>query len=493
MAKMKAIKNTQVSLFTSKEQQQSKHLFLEEVLNQIKDGKYKAEIIKHRNLLKRGENELAAELKAKLPAFTPCANYNGRRKKENINIYNNIIIIDIDKLDEELVIPLKELLSDDPYTLAIWISASGRGLKMLVRTNNDIGLHKVIFKNLENYYMTTYNLSIDNSGSDIQRLCYFSYDKDLFVNWDSKIFEVQNLPEVELSVKISSDATELEKTLADIITYLKEENKSITSTYNNWYKVAFAIQSIFPTEQGRAMYLDFCRLDKDKHGEEKSKEQWERCLKSEIDNDNKITIATLLHFAKAEGYDLRKISIQQNCFWNITTKVSKNGNKETIEIDQVALKEFLEKEGFARLKVGKGYIFIRNQNNVISEVTEDDIKDFVIQFVDNLPDNLTPVITKRDLLGKFMKGNFVYFGKGALSYIKLVEIKFHRDTKDEAFVYYKNGIVKITKDGVEILDYNSLTECIWKKEIHDREFTKIENNNNVDIYNFFCTAAPYTG
>jgi hypothetical protein len=81
----------------------------------------------------------------------------------------------------------KNVLSTDPYVFACWISPSGEGLKALVRVSNP-SLHRDHFRALQSYFDKEYGLEVDPSGVNESRACFDSYDPELVVNEDSRIF-----------------------------------------------------------------------------------------------------------------------------------------------------------------------------------------------------------------------------------------------------------------------------------------------------------------
>lgn len=58
--------------------------------------------------------------------------YEGRRKADLCKQYNNLMVIDIDKLDDEEMRRVRVCLEQDDYVAAFWISPSGNGWKGLV-------------------------------------------------------------------------------------------------------------------------------------------------------------------------------------------------------------------------------------------------------------------------------------------------------------------------------------------------------------------------
>ncbi|MEN2436287.1 BT4734/BF3469 family protein [Weeksellaceae bacterium A-14] len=161
-----------------------------EVLSDIKTGKYKNIITYLRKSLAESKMEAYERAKKSLPAFTPSASFKGGRKLEFILQYTQIVVLDIDKLTKEQLTNAKTLATQSPYTLADFISPSVNGLKILVKINSSQENHKEAFLALQKFYEDLLALPIDKSGKDVTRLCFVSYDTDLYLNENASIYPV---------------------------------------------------------------------------------------------------------------------------------------------------------------------------------------------------------------------------------------------------------------------------------------------------------------
>ena len=120
-----------------------------------------------------------SELKKCLPAFLPTGVFSVA-VNDGLVTPSGIYSVDFDYLD---AVATKETLSQDPHTLAAFISARGNGVKLLVRVEpapvNNEESHE-FFKQLKSYYAGVgLALAADNTP-DIRRLVYFSYDPDIY-------------------------------------------------------------------------------------------------------------------------------------------------------------------------------------------------------------------------------------------------------------------------------------------------------------------------
>ena len=148
-------------------------------LDRIKDGASKDLVSEIRATTDKDKQN---ELKKKLPVV--C--FNGHfinRSKKGLKKSSGLMILDFDD-DKgfESAKELKEKLSKDKYVFSAWISPR-LGVKALYRiidVDNDEHL-KSVYEQVKEVYT-----EMDDSGKDISRACFESYDPEIFVNIDAE-------------------------------------------------------------------------------------------------------------------------------------------------------------------------------------------------------------------------------------------------------------------------------------------------------------------
>jgi hypothetical protein len=80
---------------------------------------------------------------------------------------------------------------------------------------------------------------------------------------------------------------------------LTKRGLSITYSYDEWYKVAYAISNTFTYEIGEKYYLSLCKIDIDKYNENKCRRMLENCYEN---SRNNINFNSLVYFANAKGF-----------------------------------------------------------------------------------------------------------------------------------------------------------------------------------------------
>ena len=158
------------------------------ILSDIKTGVYQNAITYLRKSLADNKKEAAEKAKKSLPAFTPSATFNGGRKMEFLTNYNALMVLDIDKLEKEKLQQCKTKIRMDDFVFASFVSPSGNGLKIFVKVSTDKEQHKETFLKLQRYFEELLAVEIDKSGKDITRLCFFSYDPELYLNENAEVF-----------------------------------------------------------------------------------------------------------------------------------------------------------------------------------------------------------------------------------------------------------------------------------------------------------------
>lgn len=168
------------------------HKDILKIFDDIKNGTYRNAITYLRKSLAEDKKEAAEKVKKALPAFTPSATFKGGRKMEFLTNYNALVVLDIDKISKEKLAESKETIKQNPFVFAAFTSPSGNGLKIFVKVDADKTQHKESFLKLQEYFEELLKLEIDKSGKDITRLCFFSFDPEIFVNETSTVFSLQS-------------------------------------------------------------------------------------------------------------------------------------------------------------------------------------------------------------------------------------------------------------------------------------------------------------
>lgn len=318
----------EVTFFDSISSHSPKLITLEAALLSFMDGTYK-EVITHMRTCFLKDNNMYNLRKKSLPAIVFGGSFSNGHKASDIVEYNKIMVLDVDKVFDKEFDRVRQCLCNDPYTFAVWTSPSGVGVKALVNLEfqSDLNLqeyqtlHKMAFNKISTYFLEKYNIIIDKSGSDVCRLCFVSYDDRLFKKeslpfviekdyndeYSTEKDKITPIPKSEFkhpalygkSGNNNRNKTENRHEIARIIRYLKKNKKSITSTYEDWYRVGYAIANSFTFDIGKKYYIELCRLDGSAFDETNSIKMLYYCYEKSM---NLINFATIIYLAELQGY-----------------------------------------------------------------------------------------------------------------------------------------------------------------------------------------------
>ncbi|MFV0140098.1 DUF5906 domain-containing protein [Empedobacter falsenii] len=163
---------------------------VEQIVTEIKEGTYKSQILYLRKSLEQGKMEPYEKAKKSLLAFTPSATFKGGRKLDYLQNYNQIIVLDIDKVEKNKLAEIKQKAIELSTTFVAFISPSNNGLKLFVKVSTNQDEHKNTYNIIKEFYEKELEIEIDKSGKDITRLCFYSYDPEIFFNPNADIFLV---------------------------------------------------------------------------------------------------------------------------------------------------------------------------------------------------------------------------------------------------------------------------------------------------------------
>jgi predicted P-loop ATPase len=264
-------------------------LALPVIMEQIRDGRFRAEIETLRTLLEKGDLSAYKEEKKKLLAFTPSGRFEGGRKLEYLQRYSQYLILDIDDLSYDKAVVLKKLASEIPYTYACFISPSREGLKILVKVDSKAIFHKLAFLQVQEYYEKHLKVKIDPSGKDIPRLCFYSYDKDLFLSTYSETFNTL--------------IAMIEKDIEKVVQQIEANRIDLTANYKDWISICFALIDAL----GDGAREHFHRVSKfhPAYKPTECDEQFDKCLGSKKSG---VTAKSFFFFARDYGIDISPVT-----------------------------------------------------------------------------------------------------------------------------------------------------------------------------------------
>jgi len=455
------------------------------VLDRIKSGKSK-QIVE--NVRKQKTKELSDKIKVTLPAICFSGKFT-KRSDNSIVEHSGLICLDFDKYEsDELLNEDRQKLIADKYTFCLFISPSDNGLKILVKIPCDIDNHKKYFDALEKYYD---NKHFDTTSKNISRVCFESYDPNLFINKKSEIW-TEKLEDEQLDYRFSAPTIKLENENEIIKRLWTWFNKSYSmakgSRNHNLFILvsAFSDYGISEIETNRFcnqfISSDFTQNEVDKvirsaYSKGKAnfgmkffedKETLKQVSKQIKSGTSLVELKKSLPNIDEKVLAEIKENVTSNDFWTYT--------KKGVKIENYLYKLWLESNGFYKYYPdgSESFIFVKVTNNLIDNTNEVKIKDYVLNEL--LKQNEHKVY-------EYMAGNQKYFKDDYLNILSESNIFFKEDTIDTGYIYFRNAAVKVTKNDIELIDYLELDGFVWKKHIIDFDF-KVTNKIDCDFSKF---------
>jgi len=195
---------------------------VEKAIERIKLGASKQLVLDIRLAL---DKEKANKLKLNLPSICFSGKFGQDRKDEQLIEHSGFIVLDFDDISD-LRDKQTEIISNK-FVYACWVSPSGSGLKALVKIA-DVKKHREHFQSLQDIFP-----EIDKSGINVSRVCYESFDPDIYVNQDAEIFtKAKKIEKIKVSETENLDDSE---NFRRILKWLTNKNDAFVTGERNTY------------------------------------------------------------------------------------------------------------------------------------------------------------------------------------------------------------------------------------------------------------------
>lgn len=455
---------------------------VDEVLMSFKNGSNKEKIEAIRIVTdKEKRNKLKAELKS-----VCFSGEFSRRSAKNIIRHSGFACLDFD--DVEDAVCLRDSLQDNEYIYSAFISPSGNGVKALVKVPKDIANYKKYYEAI----CETFDSKLDTKTKDISRVCYESYDPDLFINPNSKEWVLMK-EYTEVTRKNNyPDYFQIKDTSKKVDVIVKWFNKKFTlnagERNNNLFKLACGLNRAgMPSDDALGLFKNF-------YSAGLTNLEIESIIKSAYKNTHEFDSLTLVDDNKVrEAQEILKKGVSKAkkefrregltdsdiedvidfdfeddflIFWD----TDKNGK---LSLNDYKFKLFLENRGFYKVQLNdKEFTFVKVYNNIINEVNEVQIKDFVLNHVVDVDMNVY----------NFFAKSTAKFTEGYLNQLSTKDLAMIRDTESESYLFFQNGVLKITKDNTELIEYINIGGFVWQKNIIPHDFKNTDKPSDFEKF-----------
>ena len=141
----------------------------------------------------------AKKLKDTLPCVTFAGKFN-TKTRNGLEVPSNIIVADIDDVYLDIYVKATKELKEDKHILFFFLSPSGKGLKIGINIpfTDELSYSEAMLET-NIYLKNNYGLTVDPSTFNINRLCYLSYDEELYLNEEAEELPVSENTKTEVA------------------------------------------------------------------------------------------------------------------------------------------------------------------------------------------------------------------------------------------------------------------------------------------------------
>lgn len=332
MEKMFSIEEVQIS-HTDKvtETTNPEPTTLKQAVEQIRTGYYFGKDLRQKckqtaqEYREHGKSDNYKKQKNQLPAYyfgCVCSGKNGKY----IHGATGLLIADFDHFgtpeNPESIEHYRALLEADKYTALLFQSPSRQGLKVVIKIGIDTRrepqpitregseqdeAYKGYYSALVDYYKGL-GISMDESGKNINRACFFSWDCNIYVNENSEVWETVKAEPTPtpkprpIQAQNKGEAhTDYYYSIANFEEFINEmrlQGVQICNDHDNWIKVGFALADEFDDTTGGYYFELISQINDNYKSPADVQKQWAHCVSA---NDGRTGIEFIFSEAKKQG------------------------------------------------------------------------------------------------------------------------------------------------------------------------------------------------
>ncbi len=472
-----------------------KKMELVEFLDIIKYGQY-VDLVEQIRV--EQDDMTRSNLKKDLPAACISGEFTTRSKAGLVK-HSGLVCLDFDKFENKTQLDsfrLEVEMFKNEFVHAVFTSPSGNGMKVIVKVPAEADNHESYFNALGKYFDSP---NFDKACKDVARLCFVSYDEEVYYNEHSQVWDTLDAkteerkivkPAKSVTIPMSGDAEKIK-----VATKWYESNHPIAEgdRNNNLMTAACYMNELGISEA--SIRNHFKQYEEDDFGMEEinktigsalnssthnSKELEDRDAPSDIKNrvSNGSTkeeeVQKLVDERGMEEEDAKEAieEVVNRDFWDLNEKGG-------VKLDTRGYMNFLKSEGFGNYRNKKSsddtpYKFVRITDNVMSKVLEDKPKTVVQNYVEERG-------AKKPIVDYFWSAK-IYGIESHLNSFNEINVEFEGDSKGKSYFHYKNGTLMVEKDKTTMLSHSDLDGAIWDKSVLNREY--MESSESSDFEKF---------
>lgn len=211
---------TQCTIYRNIFDREPNYITIDQALARIKNGK-SADAV--REIRTQIDKERANKLKCNLPSVCFSGKFK-ERTDAGIIEHSGFIVLDFDGVEH--LEARKQEIAAQPFIYACWVSPGGNGLKALVKIA-DGTKHREHFTALRELFKDA-----DKSGINESRVCYESYDPEIYINPNATKFTKTTKHErVEVNTRLEDDV----RTFENILKWLSNRGDAFIEGSRNMF------------------------------------------------------------------------------------------------------------------------------------------------------------------------------------------------------------------------------------------------------------------
>lgn len=454
------------------------HVTLDKVINRIKNG-YSIDII---NKVRNSDNKEEAN---KFKEGLPCILFNGtfsERNSDSLINHSGLMIVDFDKYPDEYdMIEHLEILKQNIHFVLLFISPSGNGIKGVVKVSSELNkiTHPKVFKQFQEDFNFDY---WDKSNSNVDRVCFESYDPNIYVNLSAEIYN----PEIKDKGYDLTERTPLlpindEEKIIDRIMQWNWNKDFVEGERNSFiFDLAGAFCEYGVSQNTTEGYIlnniiigEFSEKEaittiksayKKRVFDSKFFEDYQRIdkIKADLKKGKKEVIKK--HNISEDTYNELKEAQEHDEFWFFN-------DKNKVQIDLLKYKFFLERNGFKKFfpEDCQKPTWVKIISNKVVETSIEKIKDFVLDYL----------LNRGEVdVWKYCANYPNLFSDKLLLMLDSVELMMLKDNKFKSFFAFKNGILEVDKNKHKLIDYIDVDGYVWESQIIQRDWITLDDFDN---------------
>ena len=453
---------------------------IEKVVKRIKEGSVKKTVEKIRLST---DQDAQNRYKKMLPAILFAGEFSERNKK-GLKEHSGLMVTDFDDIPDSEMEAMFNKVKSNKHVVLLFRSPSGNGLKAVVRIPKCTAVeHERYFKKFEAEYSYDY---FDTANCDVSRICFESYDPNLYYNSDAEVFspiiEDKGYHYTEMDVMTPLEG---EAAIVDRIMQWNWQKDFVEGQRNAFiYDVAGAFCEFGVSKEYAIEYINnnivhgnFTETEVKNtvnsayRGREFNSKRFVDYTKwNNLNKDVRVLSKDeiLLEYGiQEEDYEKVRDKALQEVFW--TTTKSKKGDI-SIKINPLYFKVFLENNGFKKTYINDAQkpTFVKVVENKVVETSPEKIKDFVLDYL---------AAAQEPHVWNYCANYHNLFSEQFLNMLAPIDLVMLNDTRTKSYIAFSNGILEVTKNSVLLKEYIDVNGYVWQNQIVNRNFVKGDITN----------------